>query len=64
MKVKTLLKTLNQVEYSLLAESGWLKEKGYVDAHGYDYTSNFEDAKVIKITTVKDCDELFITIKD
>ena len=63
MKVKTLLKTLRSVDVVLMAESGWTKENVYVDQFGY-YNSRFEDAKVVKITTVVNCDKLFVTIKD
>lgn len=62
MKVKTLLKTLRNVEYNLLSEEGWLKEEGYVGDEYYD-DSIFEDSKVVKITTVQNCDILYITIK-
>lgn len=64
MKVKTLLKTFRNVTYHLAAESGWGREEGYVDRQGYDGTSAYEDWKVVDITTVMDCDELFITIKE
>ena len=65
MKVKTLLKTLNNVDYVLMAESGWTREEGYVDQMGYwEGDSKYEDWKVVKITTVQNCDMLFITIKE
>ena len=62
MKVKTLLKTLRNTEYTLMAESGWAKEEGYVGDSYYD-DSAFEDATVVTITTVRDHDMLYITIK-
>ena len=48
MKVKTLLKTLRNVEYNLLSEEGWLKEEGYVGDEYYE-DSYFEDSKVVKL---------------
>ena len=63
MKVKTLLRTLRSVDVVLMAESGWTKENVFVDQFGY-FNSRFEDAKVVTITTVVNCDKLFVTIKD
>lgn len=62
MKVKTLLSTFKKVEYILMAESGYELERDFVSDKYYG-ESQYEDAKVISITTVKHCDELFITIK-
>lgn len=64
MKVKSLLKTLVGVQYCLMSETGRQLERTYVSsALGYDETSNYEDYKVVKIETINNCDELFITIK-
>lgn len=64
MKVKSLLKTLEGVQYCLMSETGRQLERAYVSsALGYDETSNYEDYKVVKIETINNCDELFITIK-
>jgi hypothetical protein len=63
MKVKSLLKTFEGIDYHLITENGSQLEHGYVPTWGYDGTSNYEDYKVVKITTVSGCDELFITIK-
>lgn len=62
MKVKTLLSTLKKTEYALMTESGSGLEEGYVSDKYYD-ESNYEDSKVVSITTVANCDKLFITIK-
>jgi hypothetical protein len=64
MKVKSLLKTFEGIDYHLVNENGSQLEHGYVPTFtGYDGTSNYEDYKVVKIKTISDCDELFITIK-
>jgi hypothetical protein len=64
MKVKSLLKTLVGVKYCLMSEAGRQLERAYVSwTLGYDGTSDYEDWKVVKIETVNNCDELFITIK-
>ncbi len=64
MKVKSLLKTLVGVRYCLMSETGRQLERGYVSSTlGYDETSDYEDWKVVKIETINNCDELFITIK-
>ncbi len=64
MKVKSLLKTLVGVEYCLMSETGCQLERGYASSTlGYDETSDYEDWKVVKIETINNCDELFITIK-
>lgn len=63
MKVKTLLKVLVNTEYNLLAESGWLREEGFI-GDKYRGESNYEDWKVIKVETIKDNDILFITISE
>lgn len=65
MKVKSLLKTLVGIDYHLINEYGGQLEHGYVPTFtGYDGTSDYEDYKVVRITTVSGCDELFITIKE
>lgn len=63
MKVKSLLKTLVGVQYCLMSETGRQLERAYVSSLGYDGTSDYEDWKVVKIETINNCDELFITIK-
>jgi hypothetical protein len=64
MKVKSLLKTFEGIDYHLVNENGSQLEHGYVPTlTGYDGTSNYEDYNVVKIKTISDCDELFITIK-
>ena len=65
MKVKSLLKTFEGIDYHLVTENGSQLEHGYIPTFwGYcDGTSDYEDYKVVRITTVSGCDELFITIK-
>ncbi len=64
MKVKTLLKTLRSVSVVLMDnESGWTKEDVFVDKLGY-FFCQFEDAKVVTITTVPNCDTLYVRIKE
>jgi hypothetical protein len=47
-----------------MSETGRQLERAYVSSTlGYDGTSDYEDWKVVKIETINDCDELFITIK-
>lgn len=62
MKVKTLLSTFKKVEYILVSESGCELERDYVGDKYYGQ-SEYEDKKVLSITTVKYCDHIFITIK-
>lgn len=64
MKVKTLLKTLKNVAYVLQSDTGFSYESGYIgDGAVGEFYSDYSNFKVVSITTVRDCDKLFITIK-
>lgn len=61
MLVKTLLKTLEKTEYSIVTEYGTQLESEYIDT--YRGESRLENRQVSKVYTVKDCDILFIKVK-
>lgn len=62
MKVKTLLKTFQYVDYNLVNQYGNLITDGFVNDK-YEGDCLFEDMKVVAIRTNKNCDELFIEIE-
>ena len=62
MKVKTVLKTLRNVEYVVQGPTGYQIAGGYVGEE-YCEDCSAEDLVVDTITTVKDHDTLFITVK-
>lgn len=61
MKVKTLLKTFEKVEYIIASGCGQL-ERGFI-GQKYMNESDYEDKTVVAIRTVADCDIIFIMVK-
>ncbi len=62
MKLKTLLKTLYKVEYVVQTKTGATLDEDYISEKYYGESDMYGDYKVLKITTVVNCDTLFITI--
>jgi hypothetical protein len=63
MKVKSLLKILRDVEYVITTASGSQLTKGYIGGDGYWDDCNLEEFKILEVTTVQNCDKLFIKVK-
>ena len=62
MKVKTLLKTFERVNYVLQTKQGISLEEDFV-GDSYD-GSMYDDYKVVRIRTVSDIDTIYITISE
>ena len=62
MRLKTLLKTLEDTNYCLVAPSGWMLEENFIGSEYYG-ESRFENAIIDKIFTTQDSDTLYVVAK-
>lgn len=63
MKVKSVLRLLREVEYVITTATGSQLAEGYIGAEGYWDDCKYEDYRILEVTTVQNCDILFIKVK-